>query len=181
MKKMWFIFFFFKQKTAYEIYQCDWSSDVCSSDLLSRLSRGTQFHNSQYGLLRLPNLKAYPMLDLRFSPLFPTFQECRYGQRIYDLGSRKFPNSMLDRFYLVHNYEFCKPKTSDSFGFTMSVYGSEADRLQLFWSNTLILSALYPKVDDLFFRTRFVAFVPCLAGTLRLSYPTSRGYFTRNS
>src|SRR4029434_3094778 len=26
------IFFFFKQKTAYEI-QCDWSSDVCSSDL----------------------------------------------------------------------------------------------------------------------------------------------------
>ena len=28
-----FSFFFFKQKTAYEIYQCDWSSDVCSSDL----------------------------------------------------------------------------------------------------------------------------------------------------
>src|ERR1044072_3637353 len=25
--------FFIKQKTAYEIYQCDWSSDVCSSDL----------------------------------------------------------------------------------------------------------------------------------------------------
>src|ERR1044072_9504519 len=25
---------FFKQKTAYEIYQCDWSSDVCSYDLL---------------------------------------------------------------------------------------------------------------------------------------------------
>src|SRR5213080_5545713 len=29
---MWF-FFFFKQKTAYEIPLCDWSSDVCSSDL----------------------------------------------------------------------------------------------------------------------------------------------------
>ena len=27
------VIFFFKQKTAYEIYQCDWSSDVCSSDL----------------------------------------------------------------------------------------------------------------------------------------------------
>src|SRR6187549_4282432 len=25
--------FFFKQKTAYEIGWCDWSSDVCSSDL----------------------------------------------------------------------------------------------------------------------------------------------------
>src|SRR5258707_10212546 len=28
------VFFFFKQKTAYEILAC-WSSDVCSSDLLS--------------------------------------------------------------------------------------------------------------------------------------------------
>ena len=25
--------FFFKQKTAYEISECDWSSDVCTSDL----------------------------------------------------------------------------------------------------------------------------------------------------
>src|SRR6187551_2166158 len=28
-----FVFFFFKQKTAYEITHSDWSSDVCSSDL----------------------------------------------------------------------------------------------------------------------------------------------------
>src|SRR3546814_1976718 len=28
------IFFFFKQKTAYEMRISDWSSDVCSSDLL---------------------------------------------------------------------------------------------------------------------------------------------------
>ena len=27
---------YFKQKTAYEIYRCDWSSDVCSSDLNPR-------------------------------------------------------------------------------------------------------------------------------------------------
>ena len=32
-------FFFFKQKTAYEIYQCDWSSDVCSSDLVANVSK----------------------------------------------------------------------------------------------------------------------------------------------
>ena len=31
-----FVFFFFKQKTAYEILTCDWSSDVCSSDLRQR-------------------------------------------------------------------------------------------------------------------------------------------------
>src|SRR3546814_8677953 len=29
-----FIFFFFKQKTAYEMRISDWSSDVCSSDLI---------------------------------------------------------------------------------------------------------------------------------------------------
>src|SRR3546814_4539359 len=32
-----FVFFFFKQKTAYEMRISDWSSDVCSSDLLSTL------------------------------------------------------------------------------------------------------------------------------------------------
>src|SRR3546814_4167843 len=31
-------FFFFKQKTAYELRISDWSSDVCSSDLLSSCS-----------------------------------------------------------------------------------------------------------------------------------------------
>src|SRR3546814_18091822 len=30
---MWCYFFFFKQKTAYEMRISDWSSDVCSSDL----------------------------------------------------------------------------------------------------------------------------------------------------
>ena len=29
--------FFFKQKTAYEVKECDWSSDVCSSDPASRV------------------------------------------------------------------------------------------------------------------------------------------------
>src|SRR3546814_10131482 len=33
------MFFFFKQKTAYEMRISDWSSDVCSSDLGRRLSR----------------------------------------------------------------------------------------------------------------------------------------------
>src|SRR3546814_21144731 len=32
-----FYFFFFKQKTAYEMRISDWSSDVCSSDLQSHL------------------------------------------------------------------------------------------------------------------------------------------------
>src|SRR3546814_3504619 len=31
------VFFFFKQKTAYEMRISDWSSDVCSSDLVDRV------------------------------------------------------------------------------------------------------------------------------------------------
>src|SRR3546814_13651162 len=33
---MYFLVFFFKQKTAYEMRISDWSSDVCSSDLAAR-------------------------------------------------------------------------------------------------------------------------------------------------
>src|SRR3546814_2855441 len=35
-----FFFFFFKQKTAYEMRISDWSSDVCSSDLLDKTVTG---------------------------------------------------------------------------------------------------------------------------------------------
>src|SRR3546814_16624700 len=35
------MFFFFKQKTAYEMRISDWSSDVCSSDLVWQSARGT--------------------------------------------------------------------------------------------------------------------------------------------
>src|SRR3546814_10328174 len=37
---MIFFFFFFKQKTAYEMRISDWSSDVCSADLAGRLVDG---------------------------------------------------------------------------------------------------------------------------------------------
>src|SRR3546814_2572684 len=37
---MHFVFFFFKQKTAYEMRISDWSSDVCSSDLCAALFDG---------------------------------------------------------------------------------------------------------------------------------------------
>src|SRR3546814_12426198 len=38
------LFFFFKQKTAYEMRISDWSSDVCSSDLLCRSWLLTEDH-----------------------------------------------------------------------------------------------------------------------------------------
>src|SRR3546814_6306055 len=35
---IYYMFFFFKQKTAYEMRISDWSSDVCSSDLLDAIA-----------------------------------------------------------------------------------------------------------------------------------------------
>src|SRR3546814_10870759 len=35
-------FFFFKQQTAYEMRISDWSSDVCSSDLIVEAGHGTE-------------------------------------------------------------------------------------------------------------------------------------------
>src|SRR3546814_10164286 len=40
MRCGWFFFFFFKQKTAYEMRISDWSSDVCASDLEERTTEG---------------------------------------------------------------------------------------------------------------------------------------------
>src|SRR5210317_1037793 len=41
------LLFFFKQKTAYEMSECDWSSDVCSSDL--QLERAWEIIKSYLG------------------------------------------------------------------------------------------------------------------------------------
>src|SRR3546814_3860014 len=39
-----FLFFFFKQKTAYEMRISDWSSDVCSSDLVINTNLNSVFN-----------------------------------------------------------------------------------------------------------------------------------------
>src|SRR3546814_8246992 len=52
---MWLMveFFFFKQKTAYEMRISDWSSDVCSSDLLWIDAKGKELrHRFVRGLMR---------------------------------------------------------------------------------------------------------------------------------
>src|SRR3546814_24373 len=44
---IFFLFFFFKQKTAYEMRISDWSSDVCSSDLKRALTPDQEMHIRQ--------------------------------------------------------------------------------------------------------------------------------------
>src|SRR3546814_3401076 len=47
-----FLFFFFKQKTAYELRISDWSSDVCSSDLAGHALRRRVRRPGQLAALR---------------------------------------------------------------------------------------------------------------------------------
>src|SRR6059036_4122666 len=73
------LFFFFKQKTAYDITYGDWSSDVCSSDLTRCF--GSSGRRSPHGLRRIrPALKCenYPR------QIIPIFQARRETARTSD-------------------------------------------------------------------------------------------------
>src|SRR3546814_9270924 len=66
------VFFFFKQKTAYEMRISDWSSDVCSSDLRLRepraryqrpLAAGESFFGSTAIHTAVPDLRVLSVAD----------------------------------------------------------------------------------------------------------------------
>src|SRR3546814_6360601 len=54
-----FLFFFFKQKTAYEMRISDWSSDVCSSDLFLKAQQ-----TSRSALIELSRWVASPVTEV---------------------------------------------------------------------------------------------------------------------
>src|SRR3546814_6743792 len=63
---LFLFFFFFKQKTAYEMRTSDWSSDVCSSDLDFREAREAEKYElcAEFGAT-LPRLRKRVAQDLR--------------------------------------------------------------------------------------------------------------------
>src|SRR5688572_31079032 len=46
---MYFYFFFFSSRRRHTRFDCDWSSDVCSSDLLTDRNFGTSFFKAEGG------------------------------------------------------------------------------------------------------------------------------------
>src|SRR3546814_7521393 len=58
------IYFFFKQKTAYEMRISDWSSDVCSSDLPDA---GSHCGHLEADLVQLPVLPGRPAIHSAFA------------------------------------------------------------------------------------------------------------------
>ena len=74
MMELFILFFFFKQKTAYEMCGRDWSSDVCSSDLtlpfLSLPPLLSPFPPLSFSYLPLSlSLPLPPPLSLSISPI----------------------------------------------------------------------------------------------------------------
>src|SRR3546814_11861523 len=99
------MFFFFKQKTAYEMRISDWSSDVCSSDLRKVKPGGVLFvhsYNKSFTCMmsykykyrwitkRFPAEKVKDLLD-RFGPtLFSINEKMAHGGRLARLLARNF-------------------------------------------------------------------------------------------
>src|SRR3546814_11851726 len=59
------VFFFFKQKTAYEMRISDWSSDVCSSDLYVALFDAAKGAMDMQGWVTLTNTTGTTFADAR--------------------------------------------------------------------------------------------------------------------
>src|SRR3546814_19654555 len=69
-----YLFFFFKQKTAYEMRISDWSSDVCSSDLPARPQR---FEITDQDILTEPIIGARQSTGLQIGQ--PAIDRLRIG------------------------------------------------------------------------------------------------------
>src|SRR3546814_3927054 len=80
------VFFFFKQKTAYEMRISDWSSDVCSSDL--SIGGGALFLNDVVGHRR--NRVQMPgqlrIVDPDPIPVLDEDQELHVRERVQKIG-----------------------------------------------------------------------------------------------
>src|SRR3546814_9021352 len=84
-------FFFFKQKTAYEMRISDWSSDVCSSDLVER----SQLAQDDFMFADMPDLPpgerapAGPMEERALMDEGPEFKNDKLPGRTFDKAADK--------------------------------------------------------------------------------------------
>src|SRR3546814_8967357 len=78
-------FFLFKQKTAYEMRISDWSSDVCSSDLLEVALAGLDVDDLQPGRLHRRQQQRQPRPALGEGDVEPAVG----GEREAEVGERR--------------------------------------------------------------------------------------------
>src|SRR6056300_623165 len=103
-------FFFFKQKTAYEISVCDWSADVCSSDLLP-LCNPHRIHFLALGCL-------FCYVWAFFRRVEPNLLSCwRLTWTVHAISFRLFPSFHIQIYKkLVHDIVALVPVALESCG-----------------------------------------------------------------
>ena len=75
------MFFFFKQKTAYEVGTGDWSSDVCSSDLVVVVTESNPLRQG-YFIARVKNV--YPSKDGIVRRVDICYRNFRVGRKVHE-------------------------------------------------------------------------------------------------
>src|SRR3546814_8627763 len=83
------VFFFFKQKTAYEMRISDWSSDVCSSDLFAYVGNRRPLYCLPLPTIdRPPGGRAMGYFDERYydMPLEKIHNEASFRERDFQIG-----------------------------------------------------------------------------------------------
>src|SRR3546814_9651293 len=115
------VFFFFKQKTAYEMRISDWSSDVCSSDLCVSGSRAhpslhssqipiSSIHPTRWRKTRLFHLRYQPVRQKRPS-VFGGLNDDLQGTVPHSYGIRSEENtSELQSLMRISYAVFCLKK-----------------------------------------------------------------------
>src|SRR3546814_9685721 len=92
------VFFFFKQNTAYEMRISDWSSDVCSSDLMRPYEtpgqwRGYQTMEDRYAMRPFQLHEESHDGDDAFLAAFPPKSPIRRAKRLYRMDSERVERS----------------------------------------------------------------------------------------
>src|SRR3546814_3386821 len=103
------VFFFFKQKTAYEMRISDWSSDVCSSDLLAFASRDI--------FATVAALKQNGFRPLAISPNYYDDIEARFGLEPDLVDRLRAENILYDRDAAGEYFQIYSPNYGDGFFF----------------------------------------------------------------
>src|SRR3546814_6808841 len=77
------MFFFFKQKTAYEMRISDWSSDVCSSDLVGD---EIAVHFWRFRALGTEHIRGYVFKDGQMSRIATVAADVAYDDQFWQTG-----------------------------------------------------------------------------------------------
>src|SRR3546814_3780983 len=137
-----FVFFFFKQKTAYELRISDWSSDVCSSDLMlpaGRILSDDVHQGLEAVLCHKVDIFVESLDALRFpEPIF--------GDMVAELVKAKYHGKRFDLIYALgpHAYHFVAERRAAAYLSAPVVYlamrDSTIERLPALSNATGIIS-----------------------------------------